>query len=1213
MDNNTHKPITKANPTTKHSNFAFLVKKHPVFYQLASNAERYFSSDPNTALIKVRQLGEALAQDIATKTGVVFNSKTTQADLLYLLKRDNYVDVAIIDAFHLIRKSGNEATHRFTTSHRDAIDALKMARSVCVWYYQSFTQPAFKPAKFVTPKDPSLHLNTLQQQINQLQAKLHSANEQAEARKQLDALEAEKKQEYEQLLEMMDEESQQLSQQNKEKDAEIAQLRAEFDTQIETLQLQLLEAETNNTHPPERPRLQVFNPSEEETRLLIDEQLRQAGWEADSERMDYRKGERPEKGKNKAIAEWSTDRADYVLFIGLTPVATVEAKKQNKNVSGKIAQAERYARQLVIKDDLLPANQLENISSSEIGWQSGDTRYVTPFVFSCNGRPYFKQLAEQSGVWFRDVRKPSNLKKPLQDFYSPQGLIDLLQRDVTKAEQLLKHEPFGYLGLRDYQQKAIQAVEHSLENGQRECLLAMATGTGKTRTIIGLMYRFLKAERFKRILFLVDRTALGEQALDSMQEAKLEQNHTLSSIYNIATLGDMQAEVETRVQVATVQSMVKRIFHVDDTQNSIPPVDQYDCIIIDEAHRGYTLDQEMTDGEMLFRDGKQYLSSYRRVLDYFDAVKIGLTATPALHTAEIFKAPVYIYSYREAVADDWLIDYEPPITMETKLSQQGIHIEKGELVSVIDTTTGDINTVTMSDELNFELSSFNRTVITESFNRVICDELAQNLDPFGDEKTMVFCATELHAEMVERLLGQAFKDLYGDEYNEAAVKKLTGESDKVSQLIRQYKNERYPNIAVTVDLLTTGIDVPKICNLVFLRRVRSRILFEQMIGRATRRCDAIGKTYFRVYDPVKLFETLEDVNTMKPLVKKPNVSIKQLVDELITQVPEAHLVNHNHESQTDNVALDKQALNTTDIDDELSQSNATETNRTHNQHAIDRHAIQQHQQDILDQLSQKLMKVLRKAKKKSEDNPALAEKLTELEESWSIAPENLHHKLKEDGVEQAIEFLLTHNNLLNQLEEIKIIAGSDTMPVIFEGDDELIAVKQNIDDFERPEDYLESFDNFIKQQLNESVALKVVATKPKDMTRETLKEVRLLLDNNGYSKAKLQTAWRSKTNQDITASIVGHIRRAAIGEALIPYETRVNKAMYKIYASQAWKPVQKKWLERIAKQLKHEVIIDRAFINNSFKEQGGAKQVETILGNQLDRVIEQLNEYLWVA
>jgi type I restriction enzyme R subunit len=229
------------------------------------------------------------------------------------------------------------------------------------------------------------------------------------------------------------------------------------------------------------------------------------------------------------------------------------------------------------------------------------------------------------------------------------------------------------------------------------------------------MYRFLKTERFKRILFLVDRTALGQQAIDTFQEAPLEQNQTISKIYNIAQLGDMAAEAETRIQVATVQAMVKRLFMSDNP----PPVDQFDCIIVDEAHRGYTLDQDMTEGELATRDATQYLSTYRRVLDYFDAVKIGLTATPAKHTSEVFGKPVYTYSYREAVADDWLIDHEPPIRYETLLTQKGIQFEKGDVVSSINIGTGEIETDELEDELNFEVDAFNRRVINENFNKVI--------------------------------------------------------------------------------------------------------------------------------------------------------------------------------------------------------------------------------------------------------------------------------------------------------------------------------------------------------------------------------------------------------------------------------------------------------------------------------------------------------------
>jgi type I restriction enzyme R subunit len=202
------------------------------------------------------------------------------------------------------------------------------------------------------------------------------------------------------------------------------------------------------------------------------------------------------------------------------------------------------------------------------------------------------------------------------------------------------------------------------------------------------------------------------------------------------------------------------------------------------------------------------------------------------------------------VADDWLIDHEPPIRYETLLSRHGIHFDKGEQVRRSNLSTGEVESAELEDELHFELESFNRRVINEDFNRVICQQLAQELDPMGEEKTLIFCATDAHADMVKRLLDEAFKQKYGDSYNQAAVARSPAQSDKVDQLIRRYKNERFPSIAITVDLLTTGIDVPAISHLVFMRRVKSRILYEQMIGRATRRCDDIGKTVFKIYDPV---------------------------------------------------------------------------------------------------------------------------------------------------------------------------------------------------------------------------------------------------------------------------------------------------------------------------------------------------------------------------
>jgi type I restriction enzyme R subunit len=1153
------------------SNFDFLSTHSQSLAALGLAAEKIFPHDPPSCVAKLRLLAEAIAKEVGHRIGIQLQ-QPTQAELLRAIDSRLGLDPQLRQMFHLLRTRGNDAVHEVGAliGYREALESLKVAREVALWFHRTFgVNPQFKPGPFQLPDDPSQKLYALQKQIAALNERLSSEQALVSDREAMAQL----------LQQQADQEKSLAAQALQERDI-YEQLATEASATIEQLQADLLKAQAAaaSAQAPsaesvrawgERSRkaASLVQMDEAATRLIIDQMLCDAGWKADTVELTYAKGARPVRGQNLAIAEWpmqGMQSADYVLFAGLVPVAVVEAKRLNQNVACKIAQAERYARSFAVAGD---AEMAWSALQPAQPWADGQGAWFQiPFAYSCNGRPYVKQHEQSSGTWFRDLRHTANLAKPLQGFHSPEGLLDLLRRDIAKAQAKLEAEATIYLGLRDYQLHAIQAVEQSLAHGQRNCLLAMATGTGKTRTIIGLIYRLLKAERFKRILFLVDRTALGDQALEAFGDMVLEQNMPLSKLYNIAELGDMAAEAEDRVQVATVQAMVKRVFGSD----SPPPVDQFDCIIVDEAHRGYTLDQDMTEGELELRDQAQYLSTYRRVLDYFDTVKVGLTATPAKHTSDIFGHPIYTYSYREAVADDWLIDHEPPIRYTTLLTQNGIHFAKGDAVESIHLQTGEIDTAELDDELHFDVASFNKGVLNDNFNRVICNQLAQELDPFSDEKTMIFCATDTHADTVVRMLGEAFKELHGDAYNQASVIKITGKTDQVSQKIRNYKNEAYPKVAVTVDLLTTGIDVPPICNLVFMRRVRSRILYEQMIGRATRRCDEIGKTVFRIYDPVDLYATLQSVNTMQPLVKNPNVTIDQLLDEL-----------HNPVSY--------QAPGST--------------------------PERKHADDVLDQLNQKLMRVLRKAAHKAEKKPALKTRLQQLEQSWGVPPAQLHRHLhevaKKQGTQAAANFLRDNTRLLQQLGEVQELMGTAYRPVISSHHDKLKERQQNWGQYAKPEDYLDGFASFIKEQLNQSVALSVVVNRPKDLTREQLREVRLLLDGAGYSEATLQSAWRSQSNQDIAAGIVAHIRKAALGEALLSFEERVNRAMQRIYSLHRWTTAQRSWLDRIAKQLKHETVVDSNFLNTAFRQQGGSKQVDKMLGGQLDAVVSQLAEALW--
>lgn len=1100
-------------------NFGFLEIHDPQLVRLGALAERYFTDDPNTCLIKLRQFGELLAQLIAANVGM-YDYDERQINLMRRLRDRGILKGKVYDLFDKLRLAGNDATHALADDQRTALSNLKYARQLGIWFHRVNTKnPDFHPGSFVPPQNPAVETQALKQELEQLRAELQASRTVAELAQITAQQEAQRRISAEELAK--EAEAQKQAALNHLVNIQTTAESQSAQTIQETIQLSQQAGEN-------------IDLDERETRRLIDAQLRAASWEVDSEQLTYGNGIRPQKGKNLAIAEWPTDdgRADYVLFVGLQVVAVVEAKRQSTDVYAAIDQAKRYSRGYKIKGhEILP------------GGPWGE--YQVPFVFATNGREFLRQLQTKSGIWFCDLRRPDNIRRPLNTWYKPEGFIDALNQDIDKAHQLLAQEDFTYnLLLRDYQIKAIKAVEARLAEDARELLLAMATGTGKTKTCIALVYRLLKTKRFRRVLFLVDRTALGEQAGNVFKETRMENLQTFADIFGIKELGDATPDRDTKVQIDTVQAFVKRILYPSDN-TPIPTADQYDCIVVDECHRGYLLDRELSDTEITFRDFNDYISKYRRVLDHFDAVKIGLTATPAFHTTQIFGEPVYTYSYKEAVIDGYLIDCEPPIRITTALSEDGIMWQAGEAMEYYDPITGRIDLVHAPDEVRIEVAQFNRQVVTEEFNRVICEYLAQNIDPSLPGKTLIFCVKDDHADIVVNLLKQALIEQYGS-VEDDAVLKITGKADQPSQLIRRFKNEANPKIAVTVDLLTTGIDVPEICNLVFIRRVNSRILYEQMLGRATRRCDEIKKEVFYIYDAVNLYAALSPLSTMKPVAVNPNISFTQLVEELGT-------VNDTTAATT-----------------------------------------------IVDQLLAKLQRQQRKLGDSNRDNIEAA--------AGMPIPEMINH-LRQSNPQQVQEWFRQRAAIAQMLDARD---GGRQPLLISRHADELRRVERGYGNAQKPEDYLDSFGAYLRENINKIPALIVVTTRPRELTRAQLKELRLMLDLAGYSEKTLQVAWREMTNADIAASIIGFIRQATLGDALVPYEERVDKAMKKIIASQNWTPPQRQWLERIGKQLKVETIVDReALDQGEFKSQGGFVRLNKAFNGRLEEILVQINEELW--
>lgn len=1107
------------------SNFDFLASHDAGLARLGALAERYFADDPPAALLKLRQLGEFVAKEVAAAHGLLPASSLTFDDVLRSLRARNILPRQTADMFHYLKRSGNAAAHENRGTTSEAFLGLKMARAVAIWFHQTYGhEPNFKPGPFVPPTTPADATEELRAELERLR-KIVAASADAEAKARMLAQKAE------------DTERERAFWEKYAAETEVA-LRAAEEALAER-QAAAVAA------PPQQLELigelaarnaQTIELDEATTRVLIDEQLRAAGWEADTAVLRHSAGVRPQQGKAMAIAEWPTKSGpvDYALFVDGRCVGVIEAKRQVSDVPGRIGQAKRYARDIELTSDELPEDG---------PWKDGLDPFQVPFLFATNGRSYVKQLATKSGIWFWDARsKPP--PRALSEWFSPRDLTERLEQDTADNWQKVAEREIGVTGLRPYQQEAIQAVEKAIAGGHQEILLAMATGTGKTRLAIALMYELLRSKRFRRILFLVDRNALGRQTLDALSNTDTSGFYKFDQVFPVADLAKKFPEATDRVQVATVQAMVRRIFEDPDAQRPTPGT--YDLIIVDEAHRGYTLDAELREDDLGFRNLDDYLSAYRRVLHYFDATRIALTATPALHTRDIFGAPVFQYGYRQAVVDGWLIDHRPPRRIVTALSQTGISFEQGEEVNIIDPRTGQIDLFNLDDEVDFEVSEFNKKVYTENFNRAVAQAVAQECPPDQPGKTLIFAARDDHADILVKSLTEALTEEYGPQPHDL-VEKITGKVDKPLDRIKAFKNDPRPKYAVTVDLLTTGIDVPAIVNLVFVRRVNSRILYDQMIGRATRRCDEIGKEYFRIFDAVDIYANLQEVSEMRPVVIDPALSFSTLIGDL--------------------------------------ERATSDSDRAF----------------VRDQI---VVKLRQRIKHIDEERRQTLE--TVLGPLGALAA-----KLKSAPPAETLALFKEHPSLAAAFDAANPAKKGDGV-FISEHEDEIVSVADDYGGPASPADYIESFEAFVRGNINAVPAIMAATQRPRELTRAELKELIALLDDKGFSEASLRRAYGTARNADIAAHIIGFVRQAAIGDPLVPYETRVENGVERILGSRDWTPKQRQWLTRIGRALKAQPIGDPELLQDPlFAQAGGFDVVDREFDAHLGDVLKDLNAAIW--
>ena len=457
-----------------------------------------------------------------------------------------------------------------------------------------------------------------------------------------------------------------------------------------------------------------------------------------------------------------------------------------------------------------------------------------------------------------------------------------------------------------------------------------------------------------------------------------------------------------------------------------------------------------------------------------------------------------------------------------------------------------MNGEVLEDELNFDVSEFNRKIVLPAHTLTVLEEVANYLNPESREKTLIFAVNDAHADRIVDTLREIYKP-YG--ISNDAIMKITGKTaggnnKKIQQVIKQFKNNQYPTIVVTVDLLTTGIDVPAICNLVFMRKVNSRILFEQMMGRATRLCPEIGKTHFDIFDAVRVYEDLDDTSNMK------SVSVNKTMTEL--------------------------------LEDLFRPSDARK-------------------QPIKDRILAKLQR--KKNHLTDEQLYEISNRLdggtirTYVKELKSCTEEAFIRKCQQDK-----EFLIWVDGL----------KGKKRGHYYSDRQDTLLETSRGYGDTERPEDYLESFTAFVNENKDRIEAIRIACTKPSDMTRAQLRELKLVLDQENFNENSLNEAASAVTNEHIVTDIIAYVRRAVLKTPLVNHAERVKAAFTNLIAAHQFNRIQLDLLEKIQAYMLHESILNtETFEAPAFRMDGGFVRFNKKFGGKLAEIIREINTYIY--
>nr|WP_295786373.1 type I restriction-modification enzyme R subunit C-terminal domain-containing protein [Rhodoferax sp.] len=886
--------------------------------------------------------------------------------------------------------------------------------------------------------------------------------------------------------------------------------------------------------------------------------------------------------------------ADYLLYVNGKACGVIEAKKQGATLSGVELQSSRYAQGL---PKSLPA------------WSR-----PLPFVW------------ESTGVetHFTNGLDPEPRARAVFAFFRPELLVQwlaylpalagstgaqetagtFLTRMRTMPQLLTEWGSGGaHYALWPAQISAITNLEKSLAANKPKALIQMATGSGKTFTSIGFIYRLIKFGGARRVLFLVDRGNLARQTKKEFDAyASPYNNYKFGEEYIVQHLQSNQLDTSARVVICTIQRMfsmlkgrelaeeadeestekIETLFKDPEPigYNPAIPIESFDIVVTDEAHRSiYNL--------------------WRRVLEYFDAYLIGLTATPNKQTFGFFNQNLVMeYGHAQAVADGVNVNYDV-YRIKTEVSEQGAKVDKGFWLETQDKATRRKTAWQLDDDFEYQPEELDRAVQTpdqiRTVVRTLRDRWQADMFPARTElpKTLVFAKDDNHAEKIVEILREEFGR--GNEFaQKITYRSAQGGGTSPEQLIKDFRTGYYPRVAVTVDMIATGTDIKPVEIVVFMRSVKSRSFFEQMKGRGVRVCNPtdlaavnpgehIKKDHFVIVDCVGVCE--RDKTDSRPMDAKKSVPLDKLL----------------------------QAVSLGNVEDEVLSSIAARLAR------LDKDASDADRAKVVELSGGKTLRDLARG---------IVDALNFANDADnSVRPELVEGQLRE--ATKPFAFPALREQLLKMKQKADLVIDVVTQDSLLhagfsEGSDRATALVQ-------------SFEQFITQHKDEITALQILYSRP---TRAPLKfeDVKALADAlhapplnidegalwQAYATLRKDKVKGAKERRLLT-DLVSLVRFAMQQtNELVPYPERVQ-ANFKAWLAQhnAVRPEpvegqsapftneQIHWLEMIRDHIAANLRLEiDDFEYAPFNAQGGLGKVHQLFGAELPMVIEELNREL---